>query len=157
GGTLAQKLLYHQQTPPPAVEKVRSDLPDGLAQVVRRLLAKRPEERYQTPAELVADLDRVLGNRAGPSADSTAQGSKRPAGKLVAAVAAAASLILAVLLGWSALRQPAPTHAVQSSAKLPAPLPPPVHSLWDDSARPERPAAPDTTPVELGIKFRADV
>jgi serine/threonine protein kinase len=35
-------------------------LPEPFEQVVLRMLAKRPEDRYPTPAELLADLERVL-------------------------------------------------------------------------------------------------
>ncbi len=55
-GTVVQKLLQHQQTPPPDVQAERADVPVGLARVVERLLRKLPEERYQRPADLVAEL-----------------------------------------------------------------------------------------------------
>jgi WD40 repeat protein/serine/threonine protein kinase len=56
GGSLAEKLMKHQFEEPPAVERLRPDVPPGVSAVVRRLLAKRPEERCQTPAELAAIL-----------------------------------------------------------------------------------------------------
>ena len=55
-GTVVQKLLQHQQTPPPDVAAERADVPAALAGVVERLLRKLPEDRYQRPADLVADL-----------------------------------------------------------------------------------------------------
>src|SRR5262249_24052329 len=39
-----------------AVERLRPDVPSTVASVIRKLLAKRPEDRYQTPAELVQVL-----------------------------------------------------------------------------------------------------
>jgi serine/threonine-protein kinase len=51
-----KKLLAHQQAEPEPVEKLRPDLPKGLGEVVRRMMAKRPEDRYQTPAEAAAAL-----------------------------------------------------------------------------------------------------
>src|SRR5262249_5962743 len=56
GGTLLQKLNRHQNEPPPAVEACRSDVPPKVAGIMRKLMAKNPAERYQTPAELVAAL-----------------------------------------------------------------------------------------------------
>src|SRR5262249_62431889 len=53
GGTLAQKLWRHQQAEPPAV----AALPTGLAAVLRKMVAKQPADRYQTPAAVVAALD----------------------------------------------------------------------------------------------------
>jgi hypothetical protein len=51
---MAQKLLKHQQSAPHPVEKLRKDLPPQVAAVLRKMLAKRPEDRFQTPRE-VAD------------------------------------------------------------------------------------------------------
>jgi serine/threonine-protein kinase len=51
-----QKLLLHQSEPPPDVRALRSDVPDSLAGVIARMLAKRPEERFQNPPELAAAL-----------------------------------------------------------------------------------------------------
>src|SRR5439155_10727028 len=52
GGTLLQKLRRHQDTEPRPAETLRPDLPGGLASVLRRMMAKRPEHRYQTPGEV---------------------------------------------------------------------------------------------------------
>src|SRR5262245_15374141 len=54
--SLASKLLAHQQKVALGVEVLRPDLPRGLAAVVRRLLAKDPSERYQTPEMLAQAL-----------------------------------------------------------------------------------------------------
>jgi hypothetical protein len=55
-GTMVQKLLKHQQQPPPALDEIRSDVPRRFAEIVSRLMAKDPLDRYQRPAVLVADL-----------------------------------------------------------------------------------------------------
>lgn len=55
-GTLVQKLLQHQQEPPPALDVLRPDVPAPLAAIIARLMAKDPDERYQRPAALAADL-----------------------------------------------------------------------------------------------------
>jgi WD40 repeat protein/serine/threonine protein kinase len=56
GGTLAQKLLAHQQTKPPALTQLRPDAPLELLPILNRMLAKLPAERYQTPGELADAL-----------------------------------------------------------------------------------------------------
>ena len=56
-GTLAQKLLRHQQTDPAPVESLRADLPAGLALVVRKMMAKHPRDRYQTAGEVAGALE----------------------------------------------------------------------------------------------------
>ncbi len=56
GGTLTEKLLRHQLDEAPPLEELRPGVPAQVAAVVRKLMAKRPVDRYQTPAELAADL-----------------------------------------------------------------------------------------------------
>jgi serine/threonine protein kinase len=56
GNTLAEKLVKHQQTPPPDVGQFRKDLPATLPAVLTRMLAKQPETRFQSPAEVAAAL-----------------------------------------------------------------------------------------------------
>ncbi len=55
-GTVLQKLLAHQSEPAPDVCELRSDVPDLLATLLETMLAKRPEDRFQTPTELSAAL-----------------------------------------------------------------------------------------------------
>jgi hypothetical protein len=71
GGTLAQKVVKHLQQSPPAIEQFRSDLPPGLASVLHKMLAKRPEDRYQTPAEVSQAL--IEYGSPGRAASATAQ------------------------------------------------------------------------------------
>ncbi len=54
GGEALQKLLKHRLDEPVPVEQLRPDVPPGVAAVVRKLMAKRPEDRYQTPVEAAA-------------------------------------------------------------------------------------------------------
>ena len=51
---MAEKLIGHQAKESPPIDKLRRDVPAGLSGVLRRMLAKQPEDRYQTPAQ-VAD------------------------------------------------------------------------------------------------------
>jgi serine/threonine-protein kinase len=55
-GTLAQKLMKHQRADPPSIVSVKADLPRRLDPIVKRMLAKKPEDRYQTPAEVATAL-----------------------------------------------------------------------------------------------------
>jgi tRNA A-37 threonylcarbamoyl transferase component Bud32 len=66
GGTLAEKLLKHQLQEPRPLAQLRPDVPPGVAAVVRKLMAKRPGDRYQTPAEVAAALSSVSGTGGGP-------------------------------------------------------------------------------------------
>ena len=55
-GNTTQKLIHHQQTPAPRLTDIDPTLPEELAEIVARLLAKRPEDRYPTPNALIADF-----------------------------------------------------------------------------------------------------
>jgi serine/threonine-protein kinase len=68
-GTVLQKLLDHQSRQPPDLRVFRPDLPEEAVTVVNKLLAKQPDQRYQTPQELIAELWRIsdaLGLETGP-------------------------------------------------------------------------------------------
>src|SRR5204863_1090307 len=56
-GTLTQKLLSHQQREVPDVAQVRRDVPVHVKAVLQRMMAKLPEQRFQSPAEVIAALD----------------------------------------------------------------------------------------------------
>jgi serine/threonine-protein kinase len=58
GGTPTEKLLKHSIDPLPPLTAI----PPPVRGVIHKLMAKKPEERYQTPAELVAVLDRLLAH-----------------------------------------------------------------------------------------------
>ena len=56
GGALGYKLVRHRMEEPAPLEKVRPGVPSWTAQVVRKMMAKKPEQRFQTPAEVAAAL-----------------------------------------------------------------------------------------------------
>lgn len=47
-GTLAQRLMAHQTKVPPTVESLRPETPASLAVILRKMMAKKPEDRYPT-------------------------------------------------------------------------------------------------------------
>lgn len=55
-GSLTERLIKHAKAEPPDLRGSVPDLSDGLWAICLKLLAKRPAERYQTPAELLAAL-----------------------------------------------------------------------------------------------------
>jgi serine/threonine protein kinase len=56
GNNLMKKLIAHQQSEPEPVEKLRSDVPPKLLKIQTRMMAKKPKQRFQTPAELLEAL-----------------------------------------------------------------------------------------------------
>jgi serine/threonine protein kinase len=73
-GSLIQKLARHQFDEPPAVEALRPEVAPPIAAIVRKLMAKLPQERYQTPAELIDALamDNLFPSAAQPGQESVA-------------------------------------------------------------------------------------
>jgi serine/threonine protein kinase len=55
-GTVAQKLIWHQTRPPKPLTGFRSDVPPEMIAVIEKMMAKKPEDRYQSPAEVYAAL-----------------------------------------------------------------------------------------------------
>ena len=55
-GTMLQKLLQHQGDEAPDIREVRPSVPLEVAVVVKKMMKKNPDERYQTPDALIFDL-----------------------------------------------------------------------------------------------------
>jgi serine/threonine protein kinase len=55
-GTVAQKLIWHQTRQPKPIRQIRPDVPEGVAVVIDRMMAKDRTKRYQTPAQVVDAL-----------------------------------------------------------------------------------------------------
>src|SRR5207249_10450294 len=56
-GTVAQKLLWHQTRQPKLIRSLRQDVPEGMSAVVEKMMAKDPEQRYQTPLAIAEVLE----------------------------------------------------------------------------------------------------
>jgi serine/threonine protein kinase len=56
GNGVYAKMIAHFKEPPPELTVARPDAPKKLADVLRKLLAKSPDDRYQTPAEVATAL-----------------------------------------------------------------------------------------------------
>jgi serine/threonine protein kinase len=78
-GNTTQKLLQHQLRSAPKLASLDRTLPKGLSAVVAKMLAKKPADRYQIAAEVIAALTPWLANSsrilAALSRTSLAQGA----------------------------------------------------------------------------------
>ncbi len=54
--TVAGKLLSKEKRPPKPIRDKRPEVPEELVAIVNKLMAKNPDDRYQTPKEVVAAL-----------------------------------------------------------------------------------------------------
>jgi WD40 repeat protein len=64
GGTTTEKLLKHQMDQPTPIEELCPEVPAALTAVLGKMLAKKPEQRYQTPAELADELAALASGKA---------------------------------------------------------------------------------------------
>jgi eukaryotic-like serine/threonine-protein kinase len=55
-GTVNDKIFSHQFKEPQPLEKLRQDVPAKLSVVIKRMMAKNPNQRQQTPVEVANDL-----------------------------------------------------------------------------------------------------
>jgi serine/threonine-protein kinase len=60
-GSTAEKLVKHQKHEPPPLREVRADVSKGMVVACRRLMAKNPDERFQTAAEVDQALTDLTG------------------------------------------------------------------------------------------------
>jgi serine/threonine protein kinase len=51
-GRTAQKLVWQQIKEPTPIDELRPEVPPELAEIVHKMLAKKPADRFQTPAEV---------------------------------------------------------------------------------------------------------
>jgi WD40 repeat protein/serine/threonine protein kinase len=118
-GTHLEKLLRHQLDEPRPVEQLRPQVGPEVAGVVRKLLAKRPMDRFQTPGEVVQALVPLSApdfNR-GMSAGLV---ETIPVNKQVtpATPGGSPALLAASVFHWAGLEAEAPTGQARKAKKI---------------------------------------
>jgi tRNA A-37 threonylcarbamoyl transferase component Bud32 len=68
GKTLVEKIRKALTEPPPSAAAKRKDVSPALDGIIKKMMARDPEDRYQTAAEVVTALDRILRGEGGPLA-----------------------------------------------------------------------------------------
>lgn len=63
-GTLAQRIMKHQTQTPRPISDTRSGVPDELAEVCLKMMAKKPEDRFQNAADVAQALEPWAGGDA---------------------------------------------------------------------------------------------
>ena len=112
---IVPKIMAHQNDAPAPAVALRPDLPHALDQVLQRMMAKNPRQRFQTPAEVVEALAAV---NAGP-APKAASGRRPVAVSWIVGIAGgiAALLLLTFALSlWRGDRLPEKTGDENNAA-----------------------------------------
>jgi TolB-like protein len=109
-GSPQQVISAHITTPAAPIRTRRADVPDALADVIMRALAKDPADRPQTAREMIAAFDSVATPSRLPSSSTSSRARK------AMPYAIAGALVLAIAAGTYAARSrtsaaPAPTVA----------------------------------------------
>jgi serine/threonine protein kinase len=74
-GTLPQRLMMHQKQPPPSVFKDRPDAPQDLIDICLKMMAKKPDQRYQSMGEVSQALADWLALKGKKSDSPSGSGS----------------------------------------------------------------------------------
>lgn len=57
GKSLLERMVAHRERPIPSLKALRSEVPDEIEAIFRKLVEKKPEDRFQSAAELIAALE----------------------------------------------------------------------------------------------------
>jgi serine/threonine protein kinase len=141
--TLTALLLAHQHKPPPTPSSLQPSLPPSIDRLVLTLLAKHPEERFQSAAEVRVAIEDVRAEA--PSSTARTSRTVESAWPRRARWLVPLALVLAAASGggvWFALHEPRVDESVVAEAlPQPQPLMPVV----------EPPASPPPPPVEEAL------
>lgn len=88
GKTLVEKIRRALTDPPPSATAKRKEVHPALNAVLRKMMARNPEERYRTPGEVVAALDRAMRGDALAGPDIAFEPETEPAPTAIAHVKA---------------------------------------------------------------------
>jgi serine/threonine-protein kinase len=79
GGSLIQKLTQHRQAEPKPIRELRPDVPEELATILGKMLAKQRESRYQIPLGVSVPLRRFCQDAAASGANGRNGQAPKPA------------------------------------------------------------------------------
>jgi serine/threonine protein kinase len=135
GGSVAQKLIWHQTRQARPINTLRPDVPADLQAVLDKMMAKDRERRYQTPMEVADAL--LPWTQAPVAPPSEAEMPHLSLAATGAAPAAEATLVSSPTGPTS----PLPRRAWQVSAPATPSTPPPTATPAPLSPAPSKPAA----------------
>ena len=115
----SELMLKHAQEPPPPLAAFRQDLPAGIEPLILQALAKNPEMRHQSAAELFDDLNRVERSLAAPETAAAAAPANNNLWKTAFVVLAGIALLSATLIWATSSKQTNPSTLQADSNSQP--------------------------------------
>ncbi len=101
---MVQKVLSHRERPIPSLQAVRSDVPEGLDVVFRRMIAKKPQDRQQSMTQVIANLQACgasVGQRSeGPPGAAATIAAPAGVSRLASAASASPAPIPSLIDEW---------------------------------------------------------
>ncbi len=146
GGDATSVIYQHIHVAPRPPREFDATIPDPWQTVVLRLMAKAVEDRYQTAAELAADLERMKSGLDPLSASSRPAVKRRSVALLGAGVTALVALG-GGLLWWSLAARPAAAPAQVATVAPVKPQEPAAESVSAPAVAPRPQTAVAFTPV----------
>lgn len=107
GETPTDVMLKHAEEEPPSLSEYRKDVPDPIEAVIKKALAKDPNERFQTAAEFIEELDK---------AELAGTGTGGRFWKTAAAMVVGIGLLAAALIYATSSKQTLPITQLQPDA-----------------------------------------
>ncbi len=153
-GSAVEKMMAHQTQEPEPIQKFAPDVPKGLVDVVARLMAKKPEERYGGCDQVAEALEQVVG-------EARALRTAPPPRSARAAVQSNRQMVVGAPRTASASRLPPPSADRTSPAKSSnfgarVPTPPPLPSSIPPGNRTPSPP-PDRRPAPIPARAAANL
>ncbi len=121
GASLAEVIVQVLHESPVSPRVINPNLSEGMSLVIRKLLCKRAALRYQTPRELIGDLERLRSDERPLVDEARLQSAEAPARSAwnlrVAAALAAAALSCAALGYWIGAQARPPVTTAATAAE----------------------------------------
>lgn len=133
--TTGELMMKHAQEPPPPLAAFRQDLPPAIEPLILQALAKNPEMRHQSAAELFDDLNRVERTIAVPDRTAKAAAANNNNIWKTAFVVLAGISLLSVTLIWATSSKQTNPSTLQA----------------DSNSQPVQPINPATGSSEQGL------
>jgi serine/threonine protein kinase len=146
-GTAVEKMMSHQHKQPTPIQELNADVPDGLVEVVEKLMQKSPANRYASCAELLEALRPFAGVGALPVRRAT---MAMPRVKLARPDAARPSLAAPPVAPSAPRPHGAPSAPPRTLSPMPKP-PRPEYTPKPAASAPKPAAAPVALPEEESV------